>query len=258
MSSRSRGIAILELLTGHPQGVSVRDIAGQLDIPAATTVRVLSSLVKSGYVHGSGKEGHYRLTPKLPALGLAFLGASGVTDLVQPILDDLAKKTGELVRIATISTDKLTWVAKSQGARSGLLYDPEAAADVHLPASANGQAWLCCLSDAEIRRLVSDKDINRPGFGSGAPKSFDELMAAINIARHQGYASVRDSYAVGTSAMAIPIMRRATRRPIGTLSVAGPSMRLTHDRMKEIYPWLQSSAKELEAASSSSPLFAAQ
>ncbi|MEN3150833.1 IclR family transcriptional regulator [Neorhizobium sp. IRAMC:178] len=258
MSSRSRGIAILELLTGHPWGLSVTEIADQLAIPAAATVRVLSSLVASGYVHGSGKDGYYRLSPKLPALGLAFLGASGVTDLVQPILDDLAKKTGELVRIAIISTDKLTWVAKSQGARSGLLYDPEAAADVYLPASANGQAWLCCLPDAEIRRLVNDQDINRPGFGSGAPQTFAELMKAIEIARQQGYASVRDSYAVGTSAMAIPIMRRTTRRPIGTLSVAGPTMRMTEARMREIFPWLQSSAKELEAASGSSPLFSVQ
>lgn len=258
MSSRSRGIAILELLTSHPWGLSVGEIAEQLSIPVAAAVRVLSSLVASGYVHGSGKDGHYRLSPKLPALGLAFLGASGVTDLVQPILDDLAKKTGELVRIATISADKLTWVAKSQGARSGLLYDPEATADVYLPGSANGQAWLCCLQDAEIRRLVNDKDINRPGFGSGAPRTFADLMEAIDIARQRGYASVHDSYAVGTSAMAIPIMRRATRRPIGTLSVAGPSMRMTEARMKEIFPWLQSSARELEAASNSSPLFAAQ
>lgn len=258
MSSRSRGIAIIELLTGHPWGLNVLEIADQLAIPPAATLRVLSSLVESGYVHGSGREGIYRLSPKLPALGLAFLGASGVTDLVQPILDDLAKKTGELVRIAIIASGKLTWVAKSQGARSGLLYDPEAASDVHLPASANGQAWLCCLSDSEIRELVSEQDIGRTGFGAGAPKTFTELMKAIGTARHRGYASVHDSYAVGTSAMAIPIMRRATRRPIGTLSVAGPTMRMTEARMKEIFPWLQSSAKELEAASGSSPLFAVQ
>lgn len=258
MSSRSRGIAILELLTSHPWGLGVGEIAEQLSIPVAAAVRVLSSLVASGYVHGSGKDGHYRLSPKLPALGLAFLGASGVTDLVQPILDDLAKKTGELVRVATISSDKLTWVAKSQGARSGLLYDPEAAADVYLPASANGQAWLCCLEEAEIRRLVDDKDISRPGFGSGAPKTFADLMKAVNVARQRGYACVHDSYAIGTSAMAIAIMRRTTKRPIGTLSVAGPSMRMTEERMKEIFPWLESSARELEAASGSSPLFAAQ
>jgi DNA-binding IclR family transcriptional regulator len=258
MSSRNRGIAILELLTGHPWGLKAADIAEQLDIPSAAAMRVLASLAETGYVHGSGKDGMYRLSPRLPALGLAFLGVSGVTDLVQPILDDLAKKTGELVRLAIISGDRLTWVAKSQGARTGILYSPEAGAEVYLPASANGHAWLCTLPEPEVRRLVDREKLDKPGFGEGAPRTYNQLLAALDIARERGYASVQDSYAVGTTAMAVPIVRRATGVPIGTLSVAGPTIRLSSQRMDEILPWLSSSAKELEAASTSSPIFAAQ
>ncbi|MDI6025299.1 IclR family transcriptional regulator [Corticibacterium sp. UT-5YL-CI-8] len=258
MSSRSRGIAILELLTLHPWGLKAADIASQLDIPLTTGLRILASLTDTGYIHGFGKDGIYRLTPRLPALGLAFLGASGITDLVQPILDDLAKKTGELVRLAIISGDRLTWVAKSQGARTGILYSPEAGAEVYLPASANGQAWLCNVPEPEIHRLVDQEKLGKPGFGDGAPKTYKELLVALEIARQKGYASVHDSYAIGTTAMAVAIIRRATGLPIGTLSVAGPTTRLSSQRMDEILPWLSSSAKELEAASTSSPIFAVQ
>ncbi|OED00811.1 IclR family transcriptional regulator [Rhizobium sp. YK2] len=258
MSSRSRAIAVLELLSAHPWGLSLSEIATNLAIPLAPLSRILASLVESGYLFHSTANGRFRLSPKLPALGLAILGSSGVTDLVQPLLDDLARKTGELVRLAIVSGDRLTWVAKSQGARSGLLYDPEAGAEVYLPASANGQAWLCCLSESEIRRLLNKHEIDRPGFGSGAPKTFEDLRKAIDIARQRGFASVHDSYAVGTSAMAVPIIRRATNTPIGTLSVAGPTTRMTDGRMAEIYPWLRACGKELEAASMSSAIFAAQ
>ncbi|WP_281024251.1 IclR family transcriptional regulator domain-containing protein [Rhizobium vallis] len=90
----------------------------------------------------------------------------------------------------------------------------------------------------------------------GAPETFEQLSAMLDDARQKVYASVRDSYALGTTAMAVIIVRRATHSPIGTLSVAGPTMRLSDDRMNEILPWLKSSARELEAASSSSPIFA--
>ncbi|WP_256465745.1 MULTISPECIES: IclR family transcriptional regulator [Shinella] len=257
MSSRSRSIAILELLTGHPWGLKMPEIASKLAIPLPATTRVLSSLVASGYILGSlsGKEGVFRLSPKLPALGLAFLGATGVTDLVQPILDDLAKKTGELVRLAIISGDKLTWVAESQGARSGLLYNPEAGKDVYLPASANGQAWLCCLPDDQIRQMMEHEDFARPDIGPGAPRTIDALLDAISSARQRGFASVRDSYTIGTSAMAVAIARQPGNVPVGTLSVAGPAMRLNETRMMEVFPWLSASARELAASSASSPLF---
>lgn len=41
------------------------------------------------------------------------------------MLDRLAEKTGELVRLSIVDEDRLTWVAKSQGPRqAGLRYDP--------------------------------------------------------------------------------------------------------------------------------------
>ena len=81
MSSRNRAISILELLCHHAWGLSAHDIADRLDIPFAATQRLLSGLIESGYVHGgTGKADLFRLRVKLPALGLAYLGATGVTD----------------------------------------------------------------------------------------------------------------------------------------------------------------------------------
>ena len=43
--------------------------------------------------------------------------------------------------------------------------------------------------------------------------------------------------------------------PVGTISVAGPSVRMTDARIDEIAPMLLASAKELSACSGSSPMF---
>ena len=47
---------------------------------------------------------------------------------------------GELVRLAIVDGDRITWVAKSQGARKGLRYDPDMGTDARLSCAATGQA----------------------------------------------------------------------------------------------------------------------
>lgn len=55
--------------------------------------------------------------------------------------------------------------------------------------------------------------------------------------------------------MATAIRKRGMGHAIGRISVAGPTIRMTHERMAEIAPWLQTSANELGAAAALSPLF---
>ena len=256
MSSRSRAIAILELLAHQPVGLPSTEIARRLSVPLAATERLLIGLIESDYCYRDTRTGLVRLRVKLAALGLAFLGASGITDLVQPILDDLAKRTGELVRLAVIEGDRLTWVAKSLGSRNGLIYSPDAGSDVYLAATANGQAWLACLIEADARRLIEAQGMPRSGLGPNAPDDIETLLKQIDATRDRKYATVSEAYEAGTSAMAAAIRRRSSGVPVGTVSVAGPTLRMVPERMIEIAPWLLACADELGAASASSPLFA--
>ena len=258
MSSRLRSIAIVELLAKHPHGLSARAVSEQLRIPFAATERLLQELAQSDYVrHGADRQ-TYRLRLKLAALGLAYLGASGVTDLVQPILDDLAKRTGELVRLAVIEGDRLTWVAKAQGSRSGLMYDPDVSAEVHLPSTANGQAWLACLSRRDAEALLDRHDIGGKPADEAPAFNREQLFQQLEACRQRGYAFVSEIYQTGTSALATAIRKPDTGSPIGTVSIAGPTLRMTEARVSEMASWLAMTAAELAAASASSPLFAAR
>lgn len=254
MSSRIRALGILETLAQYPAGLAPRELASLLKIPHAAAERTVQGLVESGFVFRT-PDGQVRLSVKLAALGLAYLGTSGITDLVQPILDDLAKRTGELVRLAVVESDHLTWVAKSQSAQSGLFYVPHTEPEVYLAATANGQAWLASLSDEQVRAVVKKQGLHRPGLGPNAPTTIEQLFSQIEQTRRLGYACVTEAYEIGTSAMATAIRKRGVGQPVGTISVAGPTIRMTRERMAEIAPWLQASANELGAAAASSPLF---
>lgn len=254
MSSRIRALGMLETLAQYPGGLAPRELAALLKIPHAAAERTVQGLIEGGFVF-RGSDGAVRLSVKLAALGLAYLGTSGITDLVQPILDDLAKRTGELVRVAVVESDHLTWVAKSQSAQSGLFYVPHTETEVYLSATANGQAWLASLGDEQVRIVVERQGLHRPDLGPNAPRTIEQLLDQIARTRKLGYACVTEAYEIGTSAMATAIRKRGVGQPVGTVSVAGPTLRMTQERMAEIAPWLQASASELGAAAASSPLF---
>ncbi|MGY8706074.1 IclR family transcriptional regulator [Bradyrhizobium sp. 18BD] len=252
---RDRALAILELLAQSRLDLPLLEISDRLDIPRGATHRVLADLKEAGYVRQDRDGGPYRLTAKIAALGLAYLAKNGITDIAQPILDALAHRTGELVRLAVIDDNRLTWVAKAQGAHSGLRYDPDDGAEVYLAAAANGHAWLACLSDEQALELVARQGFVRDGFGPGAPQTIQDLMHRVHRARELGYATVFDAYEAGTSAIAAAICSPHTHLPIGTVSIAGPSVRMTKLRLEEFAPVLRAAASELALSSSGSPMF---
>lgn len=255
--SLEKSLSILEYLSARPEGAPLVSIAEDLGQVRSGCHRTLQELSRYGYVRATANKGEYALTTKLASLGLSYLGKSGVVDIAQPIIDRLAKTTEELVRLAIVDGDRLTLVAKAQGARSGLLYDPDMGIELRLSCSAAGHAWLMTLTDEEAIGAVTLQGFGKPAnFGPKAPTTIKALLAMLSEARRRGFSMLRDVYASGMSSMAAPVRKdgEATR---GVLIVAGPSMRLTEERMQQFGEPLREAVAELANAAAASPLLKA-
>jgi IclR family acetate operon transcriptional repressor len=250
-----RSLHILERLAAHPEGQSISGIASALDLPLSATHRLLAELARCGYVRQLREQGDYVLTIKLVSLGLSFLSASGVVDVAQPALDRLADESGELVRLAVVDGNDLTFVAKAQGARRGLKYDPDMGLSVQLSCSAAGHAWLSTLSDEAALALITKQGFGQPDdFGPNAPTTVKAVLARLKLARKRGFSTISEMYAPAMSAMAAPVRSRAGET-IGVVTIAGPLVRLSEARMEELASPLLACAEEIEAASGASTLF---
>ena len=256
-SSRDRALAIIELLVRHVRGLPMSEIADTLGIPRTAAHRLLGDLKETGYVKQDPSTSQYLLTVRLASLGLSYLAASGITDVAQPLLDELADATGELARLAVAEGDQLIWVAKAQGARSGLRYDPDSGADAYLPASASGLAFLAAMDDERALRVIAAQGMERAAaMGPGAPSTLRELLNRVEETRQRGFGVVFDAYEAGTSAIAAAIRRKGDQEPIGTVSIAGPSTRISRERIDELAPYVLGCAERLSAISGTSSVFA--
>ncbi len=248
-----RTLAILELLAQRGEPLELAAIADQLGIPRSATHRLLTDLLRCGYVRQTRDHGDYVLTTKLVSLGLSFLSNTGIVDVAQPLLDRLAEISGELVRLSVIDGQRLTWVARAQGARQGLRYDPDMGSDARLSCSSSGIAWMSALSDEEALRLLASQELGRADeFGPNAPTTVQAVLAHVQRARERGYSITVETYTAGLNAMAAPV-RLAGQPPLGVVSIAGPTVRFTEARMQALAPELLSFAAQLAAASSASP-----
>jgi IclR family acetate operon transcriptional repressor len=255
-STLERSLTILEYLALRPAGKTLSTLADELALPLSACHRLLGELVRCGYVRQTREHGDYTLTTKLAALGLSYLGGSGIVELAQPVIDRLAETSGELVRLAIVDGDRLTFVAKAQGARFGLRYDADMGIDVRLSCSAAGHAWLMTLSEERALELIVRQGFGVPQhYGPQAPVGWKAVVEILEEDRARGFAQIQEMYAPGMNAMAAPVRRRGEAAS-GVLTIAGPAIRLTPARMQDLGAPLLAAAEELALASSGAPVFA--
>jgi len=252
-----RGLAIVELLASEPGGMSLLGVAERLRIPRSATHRLLTGLADHGFVLQDRERGFYFLSTKLLSLAFSHMAGAGIVDAAQPVLDRLAQETGELARLSVVEEDRLTWVARAQGARSGLRYDPEMGQRAQLSCSASGFAWLSSKTDKEALAIVARQGFGkREEFGPKAPETPQALLPHLRRARELGYSVAVATYYDWMAAIAAPVPHPVHGEVIGTVSIAGPVSRLPEKRLHEFGPLLLAAAADLSAVMLGSPALA--
>jgi Transcriptional regulator len=250
-------LGILEYLARRPEGAELGEIASELNQSRSGCHRTLIELISYGYVRQTHK-GAYRLTTKLPAMGVNWLSKSGLVDIAQPTLRRLAEKSGEMVRLGIVDGDRLTLITKAQGSNSGVVYDPDLGIDLMLSCSAAGHALLTTLTDDEATLVVSRQGFGLPkDFGPNAPTTIPALLTMLQEHRRRGFSLIKEVYAPGMNSMAAPVQRRG-EGVTAAVVIAGPAIRFTEERMLACGADLLAAAAELALLGNASPLLEAQ
>jgi DNA-binding IclR family transcriptional regulator len=251
VSSVERGLAILELLLEHGEGLQISEIARHLSLPLSVAHRLLQSLIGAHYVRQEAPSERYVLTLKLGALGLRRMAGMNLAETVQPILDDLARKTGELVRLAAVEDEEMIWLAKAQGATNGVRYepinDPFSGRYVTLHTTGMGKAWLASMPEKEAIAKVVARGFGAGALGPNAVRGVPELRREIRKTRALGFAFNDQESELWLSAIAMLVRDKSrANRVVGAVSVAGPSFRLDREKLSSFVEPLRQAIGQIE------------
>lgn len=243
-----RCLSVIQLLAEEAEEMPLGIIAARLDLPKSGVHRLLATLVELGWVQQDPQTNFYRLTMRLAILGQRFYIATGIPDICQPLLDGLAAESREFVRMAVVDSESLVWVAHAQGARGGLMYQPTLlTATVPLHATATGKAWLATLPiDTAIGIVLRNKGLANPeAYGPSVVRSISALTTELKATMRRGYGVAVNEAEPGVTALAAAICPRDSGVAEGTVSVAGPGVRMTEARVRELAPAVRTAAAEL-------------
>jgi len=238
VQSVDRALTILGILARLGEA-GVTEIAGELGVHKSTAFRLVATLESHGMVEQNEDRGKYRL-------GVGVLRLAGATtarlDVVQesrPICRQLAAETGETVNIAVLSDRSALYLDQVAG-QSALQSHNWVGQHIPLHATSNGKVLLSELSPDEVENRLP----RLPAYTGDTVTSRARLRRDLAEIREQGYAVAVDELEVGLTAIAAPI-RNAHGDIIASLSVSGPTFRLTEPRVKEVVPVVVDAAAEV-------------
>ena len=238
VQSVDRALTILEVLARIGEA-GVTEIAAELGVHKSTAFRLVTTLEAHRLVEQTTDRGKYRL-------GVGILRLAGATtarlDLVQearPVCRQLAADTGETVNLAVLSESSALYLDQVAGSSA---LQPHNWVGQHIPlhATSNGKVLLSGLDDVALDEVLGS--LSRYTALTITRKS--QLREEVKLVREQGYAVAIDELEVGLTAAAAPI-RNAHGDVVASMSVSGPTFRLTPARVEEVVPQLVEAALEV-------------
>jgi DNA-binding IclR family transcriptional regulator len=238
VQSVDRAITILELLAREGES-SVTEIAAGLGVHKSTAFRLLATLEVHRLVEQVNDRGRYRLGVGNLRLAGATTARLDVVSEARPVTRQLATDTGETVNITVRSEESALYLDQAVG-NSGLQSHNWVGQRIPLHATSNGKVLLSELSEEDLTHALPDL----PRYTDHTIISREQLLADLEEVRRLGYALAVDELEDGLTAVAAPI-RSHHGDIIASMSISGPTFRLTSDRLDETIPLVTAAALEV-------------
>jgi DNA-binding IclR family transcriptional regulator len=233
-----RVMAILQAVEGGAR--SHTEVARLTGLARPTAHRLLKSMRSHGLVTYIGGQG-FRLGPKLLGLAATAMRELPLRDLAQPVLDRLARMSGESAQLFVRDHDRRVCIAAAES-RSELRTIVDVGADLPLTAGSAGKVFLAFGPPTSTAELLAAADRVTPKTPIG-----ERLERQLATARRLGWASSAGERQPGVGSVSAPI-----HEPYGALlavvSLSGPEQRVSRISAKRYAPAVVEAAKEIEKA----------
>lgn len=240
-----RTMRTLELLADTPAGLTVLELADSLQVDKSIASRLLGSLATQGYVVRDADTQRYELSLKLPALASRYADAVGFPAACEPVLQDLASKTRELIQLSAVEQGELVLVAVSRSRHALAIMPPRLGTNIALHATASGKAWLASLDDEQAARVALRHDL-RP-LTAHSITTVQGLLSELAAIRKRGYATAEGEYVEGVNAIACGVGNERFGKTVGVVALSAPATRLGPDDFAEHAERLREAATQLES-----------
>ncbi|TWD75086.1 IclR family transcriptional regulator [Kribbella amoyensis] len=238
-----RGLAVIRAFSADAPALTLSEVAREVGITPATARRILLTLAELGYVRSDGRR--FSLTPRVLALGWAYLSSLDFAELAGPFLEELSAETRESCSIATLDLPDIVYVARVPTSR---IMTVALGVGARLPAYATsmGRVLLADLPDEDLASYLAA--LTPEPLTPHTLTTTSALYDAVLAARADGYALVDEELELGLRSIAAPI-HNPRGQAVAALNVSAHASRSTPDSLRAtVLPLLQQAAAQISTA----------
>jgi DNA-binding IclR family transcriptional regulator len=237
----SRGLKLLDVVADGREGVAVRELAAVIGLPRSIVQRLLYTLEADGFLERHPSQVGYRLSIKLWSLGCAAIRRLNLREVARPQLEDLARKTNEMVKIGVLDGHDVVYVDGIECPQAVRAYIP-IGGRVPAHSIATGKAILAFLPADKLAEIGSATSRYTKNTIVGS----DAFAKELERVRKSGYAINRGERDEEVGAVAAPLFD-AQGDAIGSIGIILPLNRLTSAKTLQMGAWTAAAAAAISA-----------
>jgi IclR family transcriptional regulator, acetate operon repressor len=204
---------LMDVVSGSSGGITLKQIASELNLPASTCYRMVQALIDSGYLSATGRPALYSAGDRFLRQAHSSLSSGLISKLATPIVREAAAQLAETVFMTRLVGTRLHQVCEElsrAGATARIL--PGANFPVH--ASSSGKA-VCAFQGHTLQGAML-RDCDFHPYQPHTIVTTAQMKKEIERVRLQGYAECDNELDSHVYAISFPV-----KLPIGVLYSIG-------------------------------------
>ena len=244
VQSIARAFAILEEVARNRDGIGLAELSKRVGLHNSTTFHLVKTMVQLGYLRQMRDSKRYRVGRPLFALAASALDEMEMVSMATPVLDDLARETGESSHFAARMSDAVVVMARTPGPGAFQLADR---VGVVRPAycTALGKVILAALRPDQLDRYL--ERIELKPMTAKTITDPERLRREIDEVRRAGIAFDDGEFDNEVRCAAMPV-RDFSGQVVGAIGISGPVWRLSIQALQTQARRLGEAARRLSAA----------
>lgn len=230
VKSVSRALEIIDIVSAHKGGLGVTEIAKQIDINKSSVYRILATMVKYGYIEQDADSGRYKLGYKFLEISTVLLDSIDLRAEARPFLQELEQYTNEVIHLVVYDQGEVVYIEKLEGNET-LRMHSKVGKRAPMHCTAVGKAILAYLPVNVASEIIERKGL--PYHTEYTITNKDTFLKEIAEVKLSGYALDLQENEYGITCIAVPIFDHLGRA-ISAISISGPTMRMTEERIREL------------------------
>jgi len=216
-----RMMKLLDVLSYHPDPVSLKQLALETGLHPSTAHRILAAMASSGFAERADA-GTYRLGIRLLELGNLVKSRISIGQAAMPLMQRLHRQIGESVNLGVRQGDEIVYVERTSSGRSSVRVVHLVGARAPLHVTAVGKLYLA--EDGPQRLREYARRTGLPGYTPTSLTTVAALEREVDRVRRHGIAFDNEEIEQGLRCIAAPV-RDDTGELVAGLSVSAPAER---------------------------------